>query len=330
MSEELLQYLGQTSTMRKGIVSKAAEVIGQGSDRYRSRHRRCGSLDESIIGQQMEGIIKLVMDESDKRTQLSRDLFTISEKPKYKVSEDVKKFMNGVLESNNRPLSSYKAANRAMRVNKAYLKPIYTKRRSPKPSPDLEKQRSFFSSHSPLSSILSIKTKQETSKPLISKQPYIIRGPEHLHRIYLLPDTKLSSRSSSRRTVHRAKSRVDDSKVLSKSLDGLPEDLEDPTSTPLPNRPNSNLPTITDRFKPPKPSHSRSRSSVNASPNFSYVSYNIPSMKTSIDLTTPVLKQKQGSFQVLRNSSITPFQADTNSSFDFTAGGNPVIFMTHL
>ena len=330
MSEELLLYLGQTSTMRKEIVSKAAGVIGQGSDRYRPRHRRYGSLDESTIGRQMEGIIKLVMDESEKRTQLRRDLFTITEKPKYKVSEDVKKFMNGVLESKNRPLSSYKAANRAMRVNKAYLKPICTKSRSSNPPPDLDKHKSFSSSISPLNSILSIKTKQEASKPHISKHPHSNRAPEHLNRIYLLPDSKSASRSSSRRTVHRPKSRVDNSKALSKSLNGLPEDLKEPTSTPLPKRPNSNLPTITDRYRPSKPSHSRSRSTINASPNCSYLSYNIPTMKTSLDLTTPVLKQKQISFQTLRNSSITPSQADMSSSFDLTRGANSGIFMTHL
>lgn len=330
MSEELLQYLGQTSTRRKGIVSKAAEVMGQGNDRFKPRHRRYASLDESIIGRQMEGIIKLVMDESEKRPHRRRDLFTISEKPKYKVSEDVKKLMNGVLESKDRPLSSYKAANRAMRVNRAYLKPIYTKSRSPNPPQDLEKQKSFSSSTSPLNSILSTNTKQEISKPFVSKHPYNIRAPEYLHRIHLLLDSKFTSRSSSRHTVRRPKSRVDNSKVLSKSLNGLPEDLKDPTSTPLPNRPNSNLPTITDRFRPPKPSHSKSRSSMNASPNCSYLSYNIPSMKTSIDLTTPVLKQKQASIQALRNSSITPLQADMNCSFDSTTGGNSGLFMTHL
>ena len=330
MSEELLLYLGQTSTMRKEIVSKAAGVIGQASDIYRPRSRRYGSLDESTISRQMEGILKVVMDESEKRTQVSRDLFIITEKPKYKVSEEVKKFMNGVLESKNRPLSSFKSANRAMRVNKAYLKPIYTKSRSSNPTPDLDKHKSSSPSISPLNSVLSIKTQQEASKPHISKQPHNNRAPEHLNRIYLLTDSKCKSRSSFRRTLHRPKSRVDSSKMISKSLNGLPEDLKGPTSTPPPKRPNSILPTITDRYLPSKPSHSRSRSTINCSPNCSYLRYNMPSMKTSLDLTTPVLKQKQTSFQTLRNSCITPSQADMSSLFDLKRGAHSGILMTDL
>lgn len=332
MSADLIQYLDKTQQTRNAIVSKASQVSVV---KKTSSHRRHCSLDVNTISRKFDGIVQIILDSDRyKRTLAGPDLFTITEKPKYRVSEDVRKIINGVIEPQYRPISSCKAANRAMMINKTYLRPLHYKSKSNIPHIEIDREKLTQQNLSTAkNSVFSLKNKRESIKACDIGAHENIHTQDHLYKIYNKSGSKPGSKSITRRNTQTPNSKIDKNPILSKSLNGLPEETKDPNSSfHISNRPLRNLPMVSDRLQIPKPSRSsRGPSQRSVSPPSSFISYNIPSLKPKSDIYTPVLTKMQISFKGLRSSSLTPCQDSMSLTIDLPSRPEQeAVIFTHL